>query len=120
MFMDIKRFRFNDGYVFDFRGNKERSINGKDGVLSNSNQRGTKGFKTTFKVIRPLAVHIGKYRLDWIFVKSFLTRPEDAGGTYRFAPHFGETLEEMNTSLKQQISDHHPNVVDLPFEEPDL
>ncbi len=119
MFERIHNFRFDDGGAFDFRGDANRSINGKSETLANANQRGRKGFKTTFSVKRPWGV-IGKYRLDWVFVKSFLKNPEDHTATYRFAPHFGETLEEMNTSLGIPISDHHPNVVDLPLEEPKI
>lgn len=118
LFEMIEHFRFLDGGAFDFRGDSARSVNGKDGTLANSNQRDLKGFKTTFSVKRPVAKVIGKYRLDWVFVKSFLKDPKDPQGPYRFAPHFGETLEEMNTSLKTPLSDHHPNVVDLPFKEP--
>ena len=117
MFEMIHTFRFDDGGVFDFRGDPERSINHKVDLLANSNQRSRKGFKTTFRVRRPWGI-VGKYRLDWIFVKSFLKNSEDPDGPYRFAPHFGETLEEMNTSLGIPISDHHPNVVDLPLQEP--
>ncbi len=119
MFERIRDFKFEDGGAFDFRGNSDRSVNGKSDTLSNSNQRGRKGFKTTFSVKRPWGV-IGKYRLDWVFVKSFLKSPEALDGSYRFAPHFGETLEEMNTSLEIPISDHHPNAVDLPLEEPKI
>ncbi|MBI4358335.1 MAG: endonuclease/exonuclease/phosphatase family protein [Candidatus Omnitrophica bacterium] len=118
LFDMIENYRFNDGGAFDFRGDMIRSISGNDGTLANSNERDLKGFKTTFSVKRPVAVVIGKYRLDWVFVKSFLKDPRDRTGSYRFAPHFGETLEEMNTSLLTPISDHHPNVVDIPFEEP--
>lgn len=120
LFDMIENFRFEDGGTLDFRGDENRSVNGKDGALANSNQRDFKGFKTTFSVKRPIGPLIGKYRLDWIFVKSFLKDPRDKFGPYRFAPHFGETLEEMNTSLIVPISDHHPNVVDIPFEEPTL
>ncbi|MBI4372964.1 MAG: endonuclease/exonuclease/phosphatase family protein [Candidatus Omnitrophica bacterium] len=117
LFKAIEEFKFNDGYAFDFRGDSERSVGGESGLLSNSNQRDTLGYKTTFQVRRPLGEIIGKYRLDWIFVKSFLTNPRDKNGPYRFAPHFGQTLEEMNTVLVKQVSDHHPNIVNLPFEE---
>lgn len=120
LFESIQNFRFRDGGAFDFRGDEQRSINGKDGILSNSNQRDLKGFKTTFSVKRPIAVVIGKYRLDWVFVKSFLKDPYDKIGSYRFAPHFGETLEELNTSLTVPISDHHANVVDIPFKKPKI
>lgn len=120
MFNMIRNFRFKDGKAFDFRGNSERSIGAKNKMLANSNQRGTKGFKTTFSVKRALGI-VGKYRLDWIFVKSIhMTKPREKDASYKLAPHFGETLEEMNTSLKTLISDHHPSLVDLPLEEPPL
>ena len=120
LFSMIEDFRFDDGGTFDFRGDGHRSVNGNDGTLANANQRDLKGFKTTFSVRRAIAEVLGKYRLDWVFVKSFLKDPRDEDGSYQFAPHFGETLEEMNTSLFVPISDHHPNVVDIPFEEPKL
>lgn len=118
LFRMIRDFRFEDGGAFDFRGDRKRSVNGKKGMLANSNQRDRKGFKTTFSVKRPIAAIFGKYRLDWVFVKSFLKDSRDREGSYKFAPHFGETLEELNTSLWVPVSDHHPNVVDIPFEEP--
>lgn len=120
IFKLIENFRFYDGHTFDFRGNSRRSINGKAGLLANSNQRDRVGYKTTFTTERTIAQVLGKYRLDWVFVKSHLTHPKDNVGPYRFAPHFGRTLEEMNDGLKERISDHHPNVVDIPFEEPRL
>ncbi len=120
LFQMIQNYRFNDGGAFDFRGDPERSTNGHKGALANSNERDLKGFKTTFSVKRPLAAIFGKYRLDWIFVKSFLKEPFNKNGPYRFAPHFGETLEEMNTFLTTPISDHHPNVTDIPFQEPKI
>ncbi|MBI4358915.1 MAG: endonuclease/exonuclease/phosphatase family protein [Candidatus Omnitrophica bacterium] len=118
LFKAVENYRFHDGYAFDFRGDSERSVDGESGLLSNSNQRDRVGYKTSFQVRRPLGPVIGKYRLDWVFVKSFLRDPKDTSGPYRFAPHFGRTLEDMNTVLVKQISDHHPNVVALPFEEP--
>ncbi|MBI4395020.1 MAG: endonuclease/exonuclease/phosphatase family protein [Candidatus Omnitrophica bacterium] len=120
LFKAIEEFRFNDGYVFDFRGDSGRSVGGESGLLSNSNQRDAVGYKTTFQVRRPLGDIIGKYRLDWFFVKSFLRDPRDKSGPYQFAPHFGRTLEEMNTVLKKQVSDHHPSIVDLPLNEPEF
>lgn len=118
MFDPIRDFHFSDGTTFDFRGNSNRSVNGKDGLLANSNERGTKGFKTSFSVKRALGI-VGKFRLDWLFVKSgLLYGNEDKNAPYRLAPHFGETLEEFNTSLTEPLSDHHPSVVDIPFTEP--
>jgi endonuclease/exonuclease/phosphatase family metal-dependent hydrolase len=120
LFNIIRNFRTSEGKVFDFRGDRDRSINGNDGTLANSNQRDFKGFKTTFKVKRPIGPLIGKGKLDWIFVKSYLEEPNDEKGPYRFAPHFGQTLEELNMSLIEQLSDHHPIVADIPFEEPKI
>ena len=121
LFKMIQDFRFYDGFTFDFRGNPNRSANGKKGLLANSNQRDRVGYKMTFTTDRTLGHVLGKYRLDWAFVKSsYLKDPKDNKGSYRFAPHFGRTLEEMNDRLKERISDHHPNVVDLPFEEPKI
>ncbi len=113
----MEDYRFTDGGAFDFRGDKERSMHGRAGTLSNSNQRGKKGFVTSFRVLRPIGI-VGKYRLDWVFVKSFLKDPES--GPYRFAPHFGETLEDMNFNLTLPLSDHAPSVIDLPFNEPKI
>ena len=120
LFKLIENFRFYDTHAFDFRGNRNRSVNGKTGLLANSNHRDRVGFKTTFTTDRTIARVIGKLRLDWVFVKSYLLYPKDSNGPYRFAPHDGRTLEEMNDRLKERISDHHPNVVDLPFEEPKI
>jgi len=115
MFDMIRNYRFKDGAGFDMRGDAERSINGKRKLLANSNQRGRKGFKTTFSVKRALGI-VGKFRLDWLFVKQPVN--QKLRERYVFAPHFGETLEELNTSLKRPLSDHHPSLIDLPFNEP--
>lgn len=120
LFELIENFRFYDTVAFDFRGNRDRSVNGESGLLANSNQRDRVGYKMTFTTDRTIAKVLGKYRLDWMFVKSYLWNPKDNHGPYRFAPHFGRTLEEMNDRLKERISDHHPSVVDLPFEEPKI
>ena len=120
LFQLIQNYCFYDSLIFDFRGNANRSANGKKGLLANSDQRDRIGFKMTFTTDRTIAHLLGKFRLDWIFVKSYLGNPKDNRGPYRFAPHFGRTLEEMNDRLKERISDHHPNVVDLPFEEPKI
>lgn len=115
----MENFRFLDGKTFDLRGNPSRSVGNKDKTLSNSNQRGKKGFVTTFRVLRPIGI-VGKFRLDWVFVKSYSRSPNNESESYRFAPHFGETLEDMNYNLTLPVSDHAPNVVDLPFKEPNL
>jgi endonuclease/exonuclease/phosphatase family metal-dependent hydrolase len=118
LFQIIREFRFADGYVFDYRGDPNRSMNWKRSVLANSNERDRIGFKMTFTTERTILNVVGKYRLDWMFVKSYITDPRAGDESYRFAPHFGRTLEAMNDRLIERISDHHPNIVDLPFEEP--
>ena len=116
----LKDFRFADGAAFDFRGERARSVDEKDGPLANSNQRGDKGFITTFEVERTIGF-IGKYKLDWIFVRPpALSQPYSKHGPHRFAPHFGRTLKSLNDALPDRISDHSPLVVDLPLEEPRL
>ena len=94
MFDRIEDFRFKDGGAFDFRRDKEHSVNGKKGKLANANQKDIKAFKTTCSVVRPLLKVIGKYRFDWVFVKSNLKDPMDPNGPYRLAPHYRETLTE--------------------------
>lgn len=117
-FDDLKDFRFADGNSFDFRGERERSIGAKKDTLANSNERGKKGFITTFEVERTIAF-VGKFKLDWIFVKPVsLTDPYDKKQPHRFAPHFGRTLKTLNESPKDRISDHAPVMVDLPLDEP--
>lgn len=119
-FETLKDFRFSDGNSFDFRGQRERAIGNNDGPLANSNQRGDKGFITTYEVERTIAF-VGKFKLDWIFVKPLsLTEPYAKDEPHRFAPHFGRTLKELNEALKDRISDHAPIMVDLPLAEPQL
>lgn len=120
LFNRVQDHRFTDGSTFDFRGDRERSINGRKGRLANSNDRRFKGQVTSFSVRRPIGP-LGRYRLDWFFVKSgLLTDSKDKHGPYRFAPHYGETLAEFNEYLQQRLSDHRPLVVDLPLQEPAL
>lgn len=116
----LKDFRFADGNSFDFRGESERSIGSKDDPLANSNQRGDKGFITTYEVERTIAF-VGKFKLDWIFVKPpSLTEPYAKDQPHLFAPHFGRTLKELNEAPRERISDHAPIMVDLPLAEPPL
>ncbi|HEY1403666.1 MAG TPA: endonuclease/exonuclease/phosphatase family protein [Pyrinomonadaceae bacterium] len=119
-FDKLKDFRFADGGAFDLRGERDRSAGGKDDCLANSNQRGDKGFITTYEVERTIAF-VGKYKLDWIFVRPpALTNPHAADGPHRFAPHFGRTLKSLNDAVQNRISDHAPIMVDLPLAEPQL
>jgi len=120
LFTTIKKYRFKDGGAFDFRGDIDRSAYGVSGTLSNSNQRTFwKGFTVTFSTPRSYGPY-GCDRLDWIFVKSFLTSPEDEEGSYKLAPHFGETLKQFNKGLEHPLSDHSPITTLLPLNEPDI
>ena len=117
-FERLKDFRFSDGNAFDFRGERQRSVGSKNDPLANSNQRGKKGFITTYEMERTIAF-VGKFKLDWIFVKPpALTEPYANKQPHRFAPHFGRTLKSLNDALKDRISDHSPIMADLPLGEP--
>jgi endonuclease/exonuclease/phosphatase family metal-dependent hydrolase len=117
-FSTLKSFRFDDGGSFDFRGDAARSAGGRKNTLANSNERDGKGFVTTFRLRRPVKF-IGKFKLDWIFVKPVhLFDPSDYNGSYLFAPHFGRTLSAVTSFVPGRISDHSPLVVDLPLSEP--
>ena len=116
----LKDFRFADGGAFDFRGESLRSAGNKTDPLANSNQRGSKGFITTYEVERTIGF-IGRFKLDWIFVKPpGLTEPYAEEGPHRFAPHFGRTLKSLNFSIEDRISDHSPLIIDLPLNEPSI
>ncbi|MGC2614195.1 MAG: hypothetical protein WA354_09220, partial [Terracidiphilus sp.] len=63
-------------------------------------------------------VRVAKFKLDWIFVKSELDNPRDVKGSYLLAPHFAQTLTDLNNFTPQPMSDHSPMTVDLPFHDP--
>lgn len=118
MFESVKNYEFADGSTFDFRGDRDKSINAKKGLLANSNEKAFKGYFTSFSVNRPIGP-FGRYRLDWFFVRSgLLHESTDSSAPYQFAPHFGETLGEFNDYVTVKFSDHRPIVIDLPFDEP--
>ena len=117
-FSTLEQYRFADGNAFDFRGARARTSNGREGNLADSNERGDKGFVPTSELGRSFGP-VGKYKLDWIFVRPVsLTDPHGSKQSYRFAPHFGRTLKELNQSIPERISDHNPITVDLPLGEP--
>jgi endonuclease/exonuclease/phosphatase family metal-dependent hydrolase len=117
-FADLAGFHFDDGHTFDFRGEDARSAEGRGGTLSDSNQRSTKGFRYTYALERTYGGLVGEYKLDWFFVKGYATNSTRAGGSYKFAPHFAWTLQELNTAPDVSLSDHAPITVDLPLTEP--
>lgn len=114
-FRPLKRTKFADGYYLDFRGVKTKSSN-KSGVLSNSNERDIIGFTPTFIFERPIL--IGKYKLDWFFVKGYLRKQKNNKGSYKFAPHYGRTMFDLNYVFPAPLSDHTPITVDIPINEP--
>jgi len=114
----LEDFRFTDGGAFDFRGEKSRTANGHPGKLADSNERAVKGFEPTEELGRHFGP-IGKYKLDWIFVKpGGLDKPDDQHGPLRFAPFYGRTMQTVNHAIPEHISDHNPILVDLPLGEP--
>jgi hypothetical protein len=77
------------------------------------------GFKPTFDGELIWGnVKLAKFKLDWFFVKSDIETPRDVKGPYRFAPHFAQTLVNLNNCPAEPIADHSPMTVDLPFSEP--
>lgn len=109
----LKNFQFADGNVFDFRGSKNHSTGSSGETLSDSNERGKKGFVSTLELKGKFNIEM---KLDWIFVKPLqLTDPNDRDQPYSFAPQFGRTLKTLNYSLNDRISDHNPLIVDLPL-----
>jgi endonuclease/exonuclease/phosphatase family metal-dependent hydrolase len=118
LFKEYDDFRFDDGYVFDFRGEDARSAEGRGGTLSDSNQRASKGFEYTFALEKTYGGLVGEYKLDWFFVKGFARDSDKPGGKYQFAPHFAWTLMELNSAPADNLSDHAPITVDLPLTEP--
>ncbi len=117
LFQSVEKFRFSDGYAFDFRGRTERTLN-KQRTLADSNQRGRKGFLPTYAFERNFGGWAGNFKLDWFFVKPFIHDPRARQQSYRFAPHFPTTMNELNQSVEDRISDHPPLTVDLPLAEP--
>ncbi len=117
LFKELNKYRFEDQARFDYRGDAELSVLGRQGTLGNSNERGSKGFMTTFGLPRTLGV-VGKYRLDWIFVKAYLKDDPKSADSYRFAPRFARTMNEANDAFDNPLSDHAAISVDLPIVQP--
>jgi endonuclease/exonuclease/phosphatase family metal-dependent hydrolase len=115
-FRDVKSFRFADGSGFDFGENRKWSFRHRGSTLAESNQRSWKGFTTTFSFVRTYHGLVGKYKLDWFFVKT--PHGSAAAGeieSSRLTPRFGRTLPYMNHAFGQRISDHCPITLSLPL-----
>ena len=107
LFTKVQRFRFSDGGRIDFSGSPERTRDGRAGTLANSNQRHFKGFQPTFAFEKTFGGLVGRYKLDWFFVK-----PASDGS---LAPHHPVTMNELNEITGTRISDHPPLTLDLPL-----
>jgi endonuclease/exonuclease/phosphatase family metal-dependent hydrolase len=114
LFKELNKYRFDDQTRLDFRGDAELSVHGRQGTLGNSNERANKGFVTTFALPRTLGI-VGKYRLDWIFLKAYLKDDPKSADSYRFAPRFARTMNEANQAFDDPLSDHAAISVDLPI-----
>jgi endonuclease/exonuclease/phosphatase family metal-dependent hydrolase len=118
LFKMVEKFRFADGQAFDFRGEHKRTFPPRGRTLADSNQRSGKGFAPTYAFSRDYGGLVGRFKLDWIFVKPFIEQPRRVEQSYRFAPHFPVTMRALNESAMGRISDHPPMTVDLPLREP--
>ncbi len=114
LFKELNKFRFDDQARLDYRGDAAFSVLGRQGTLGNSNERGSKGFMTTFALPRTVGV-VGKFRLDWVFVKAYLKDDPKSAESYRFAPRFARTMNEANQAFADPLSDHAAISVDLPI-----
>ena len=117
LFKTVEGFRFADARAFDFRGEPERTAGGRSRTLADSNERAGKGFVPTYAFARDYGGLVGRFKLDWIFVKPFIQNPRRKGQSYWFAPQFPKTMRELNESVEDRISDHPPMTVDLPLTE---
>lgn len=118
LFKTVENFRFADGGAFDFRGQPDHTRKQRSRTLADSNERGGKGFVPTYAFSRDYAGLVGRFKLDWLFVKPFIQNPRLKRQSDTFAPHFPETMRELNESVDGRISDHPPMTVDLPLNEP--
>lgn len=115
LFKTVEKFRFADEHAFDFLGEPERTLNRRSRTLADSNQRARKGFVPTYTFARDYGGFVGRFKLDWIFVKPFIKDPRRRGQTNLFAPCYSDTMRELNESAVDRISDHPPMTVDLPL-----
>lgn len=109
LFSTVKQYRFADEGGFDFAGAPARNLEHSSKTLSDSNQRGGKGFAPTFSMKRDFGGTL-QYRLDWFFVKP----PADA--ITRFLPRNPQTLTLLNNASEEPLSDHAPITVTLPLQ----
>jgi hypothetical protein len=113
-----QRFHFANGRTFDFRGGPERTLNRRSRTLADSSERASKGFVPTYAFARDYGGLVGRFKLDWFFVKPFIEDPRVGEQSWLFAPKFPETMLALNESVEGRISGHPPLTVDLRPGEP--
>jgi len=114
LFDILHDFKFDDNNRFDFAGHKKLSYNSRKGKLSNSNQRGFKGFIQTFGFQRSFG--LAEFKIDWLFFKPLKLAKCESKDSNKlkascktFYPAFGQTLNDFNHSPRYgQFSDHSP------------
>ena len=114
VFRDLRKFRFADGNSFDFRGLATHNADRRAGTLANSNQRAWKGFVPTFAMPRDFG-GVARLKLDWFFVKPLANASTGKRKEYRLDPYFPRSLQDLNESVADRLSDHAPMTVDLPI-----
>lgn len=118
LFRTMEKFRFADGGSFDFRGDPSRTLNGRGRTLADSNERASKGFVPTYAFAHDYGGLVGRFKLDWIFVKPNTESPRGNDQSGLLAPAFPRTMRELNQAIPERLSDHAPITVDLAFSEP--
>jgi endonuclease/exonuclease/phosphatase family metal-dependent hydrolase len=113
LFADVHEFKFDDGGRFDWAGLRADSFHHKGSTLSDTNQRARKGFATSFSYRKTYGGLVGKWKIDWMFVKQNQSGAVSADPVP--TPYFGRTLCELNTALPNRISDHCPVTVEIPL-----
>lgn len=114
-FRNVEEFRFADGSRFDFRGRRPLSFKHRGSTLSDTSGRAWKGFTPSFSFQRTFRGLVGRYKIDWFFVRHSQDPTRDTGRNGIFTPQFGRTLSHMNTAFGARISDHCPITLSLPL-----
>lgn len=111
LFTDARSFQFEDGGKLDFSGDPARSYRHHGRTLADSSQRQWKGFTPTFSFEKTYGGLVGRFKLDWMFVK----RASDRSGE-SLVPSFGRTLNLVNGAVAPRISPHSPTELEVRFD----
>jgi len=111
LFTDTRSFRFEDGGQLDFSGDPARSYRHYGRTLADSSERQWKGFTPTFSFEKTYGGLVGRFKLDWMFVKRASDRPAES-----LIPSFGRTLNLVNGAVAPRISPHSPTELEIRFD----